>query len=200
MIEVNWKSFSGDRNMKDLILASTSPRRKELMELLGYDFKVMASHVEEHVDFSMKPDEIVQNLARQKAEAVFNENRDAVVLGSDTVVVVDEQILGKPKDENEAREMMQLLRNRTHQVITGVAILSEERKDIFANTTTVHFSNITDEEIEEYIKTPEAYDKAGGYAIQGWAGRFVPTVEGNYFTIMGLPISEVYEKLKNYDI
>ena len=186
--------------MKELILASTSPRRKELMEVLGYKFQVKASHVEEHVDYRCTPAQIVMDLARQKAEAVFNENKEAVVLGSDTVVVVDEKILGKPKNSDEAAEMMRLLRNRTHQVITGVAILSMEKQDIFADVTTVHFSDITDEEIEQYIKTPEAYDKAGGYAIQGWAGRFATKIEGNYFTIMGLPISAVYEKLKDYDI
>lgn len=184
--------------MKKLILASKSPRRKELLAMLPFEFSIEVSNVNESMEQDLPANEIVKSLAYQKANAVFKNNTDCIVLGSDTIVVCDGKILGKPHSKQQAREMMQFLRNKSHEVMTGVAILSEEKQDVFVNTSKVYFNDISDQEIEEYISTDEAYDKAGGYAIQGWAGKFISRIEGNYYTIMGLPLDEVYEKLKGY--
>jgi septum formation protein len=181
--------------VKKLILASRSPRRKELLGLLGYDFDVIVSDVSESVNEDLSPVELVKTLAYQKAIAVFEKHSHDVVLGCDTIVVVDDEILGKPKNQGQAKEMMLKMKNREHQVITGVAILSEEKKIVFSNTSVVHFNDIAEKEIDEYIKTPEPYDKAGGYAIQGWAARYISAIEGNFYTIMGLPLDQVFENL-----
>ncbi|MGI6607816.1 MAG: Maf family protein [Erysipelotrichaceae bacterium] len=181
--------------MKKLILASKSPRRKELLELLGFDFDVVVSDVNETVSENLSIEEMVKALAYQKAIAVFETHPDNIVLGSDTVVVVDNEILGKPKNAKQAKEMMLKIKNREHQVITGVAILSKQEKIVFSNTSVVHFNDIEEKEIDKYIKTSEPYDKAGGYAIQGWAARYISSIEGNYYTIMGLPLDKVFESL-----
>lgn len=183
--------------MKRLVLASGSPRRKELLSTLGYDFEVIVSDVEEVVDHSLTVNEIVKSLAKQKAMAVFQENRDAIVIGSDTVVACDGQILGKPHSKQQCKEMMELLRNKSHSVITGVAILYDDQIINFADEAKVYFDDISDEEIEKYIEMKEPYDKAGGYAIQGWAGKFISKIDGNYYSIVGLPVSTVYQHLKN---
>lgn len=179
--------------MKKLILASKSPRRKELLELLGFDFDIITTEVNESVSENLSPEELVKTLAYQKAIGVFESYPDNVVLGSDTIVVVDNEILGKPKNQQEAKEMILKMKNREHQVITGVAILSKEENVIFSNTSVVHFNDIEEEEINKYILTSEPYDKAGGYAIQGWAARYISAIEGNYYTIMGLPLDKVFE-------
>ena len=181
--------------MKKLILASKSPRRKELLELLGFNFDVVVSEVNELASDNLSPEELVKTLAFQKAKSVFKTHPNDVVLGSDTIVVVDNEILGKPKNQNQAKEMILKMKNREHQVITGVAILSDKENIIFSNTSIVHFNDIEEKEIDKYIKTTEPYDKAGGYAIQGWAARYISAIEGNYYTIMGLPLDKVFEGL-----
>lgn len=182
--------------MKRLVLASGSPRRKELLASLGYPFEVIVSDIEEVVDNSLEVKEIVKSLALQKATAVFNENKDAVVIGSDTVVACQGKILGKPHSKQECKEMMELLRNREHSVITGVAILYDDKVVNFADESKVYFDDISDEEIAEYVEMKEPYDKAGGYAIQGWAGKFISRIDGSYYTIVGLPTSSLYKALK----
>jgi len=178
--------------VKKLILASKSPRRKELLELLGFDFEVVSSDVNESASDNLSPEELVKTLAYQKALAVYKTHPDDLILGSDTIVVVDNEILGKPKNQQEAKEMILKMKNREHQVITGVALLSKEENVIFSNTSIVHFNDIEEEEIDKYVTTSEPYDKAGGYAIQGWAARYISAIEGNYYTIMGLPLDKVF--------
>ncbi|MGI6508986.1 MAG: Maf family protein [Erysipelotrichaceae bacterium] len=182
--------------MKKLILASKSPRRKELLELLGFDFDVISSEVDEVSSEDLSPEEMVKALAYQKAKAVFETHPDNVVLGSDTIVVVDDEILGKPKNERQAKEMMLKMKDREHQVITGVAVLSKKEEIIFSDISNVHFNDIEEAEIDRYVKTDEPYDKAGGYAIQGWAARYISAIEGNYYTIMGLPLDKVFKYVK----
>lgn len=182
--------------MKKLILASKSPRRKELLELLGFDFDVISSEVDEVSSEDLSPEEMVKALAYQKAKAVFETHSDNVVLGSDTIVVVDDEILGKPKNEKQAKEMMLKMKDREHQVITGVAVLSKKEEIIFSDISNVHFNDIEEAEIDRYVKTDEPYDKAGGYAIQGWAARYISAIEGNYYTIMGLPLDKVFKYVK----
>ena len=185
--------------MRKLILASGSPRRKELLGMLGYDFEVIVSNVQETMKEGLGPVAKVKDLAYQKASAVLKEHPDAIVIGADTIVLVDGEILGKPHDEKEATEMMKRLKNREHQVITGVAILCDRRQQFFSETTEVYFENISAEEISRYVKTAEPYDKAGAYAIQGWAGKFISRIEGDYYNVMGLPIAKVYSKLKRME-
>ena len=185
--------------MKKIILASASPRRRELMEMLGYDFEVIVSEVDETMKEGLNPTAQVKDLAYRKAKAVYDQHPDAIVIGADTIVLVDDKILGKPHDEKEAEEMMKMLRGREHQVITGVAILSDKKQHHLSSESNVYFDSITNEEIANYIKTPEAYDKAGAYAIQGWAGKFISRIEGSYYNIMGLPIDKIYAKLKRME-
>lgn len=184
--------------MKTIILASGSPRRRELLSMLGFDFDVEVSEVEEVIRPGLTNTAIVKDLAYQKAKAVFEKHKDCIVIGSDTIVECDDKIMGKPHSQQEAKEMMQTLRNRSHKVITGVAILSDKQQDFFADVAEVIFNNIADSEIEEYIQSKEPYDKAGAYAIQGWAGRYIREIKGNYYTIMGLPIDKVFNILKQY--
>ncbi len=182
--------------MKRLILASKSPRRKELLKLLDFDFEIISSEVDEVVPNNSSPKQIVEALAYQKAKAVYDAHNNDVVLGCDTIVVVDNEILGKPKNHKEAKEMMLKMKDREHQVITGVAVLSKEQENVFSDTSVVHFNDIEEKEIDKYILTSEPYDKAGGYAIQGWAARYISAIEGNYYTIMGLPLDKVYRAIK----
>ncbi len=185
--------------MKKIILASASPRRKELMAMLGYDFEVIVSDADETMRPGLTPIAEVKDLAYRKAKVVFDQHPDAIVIGADTIVLVDDKILGKPHSEKEAEEMMKLLRNREHLVITGMAILSDRKQHHFSEESKVFFDNITNEEIARYIKTDEPYDKAGGYAIQGWAGKFISRIEGDYYNIVGLPINKLYSKLKRME-
>lgn len=184
--------------MKDLILASGSPRRKELMETLEFPFRVVVSDVEEVVKENLSPAAIVKDLAYQKAKAVFKNNPDSIVIGSDTVVVCDGKILGKPANKQQAKEMMMMIKGKSHKVITGLAILHNREQYLASDTSKVFFEDIDERDIEAYIETNEPYDKAGGYAIQGWAGKYISKIEGNYYTIVGLPINKVYNYLKKW--
>jgi len=177
-----------------LILASSSPRRKELLDAAGWPYEAIVAGVDE----SLKPDEdpavYVQRLARAKAEAVAARLKSGLVLGADTTVVVENQILGQPCDDQDARRMLSLLNGKWHEVLTGVAVVrvgGESRVDY--ETTRVRFAEMTDAEIDWYISTGEARGKAGAYGIQGGAGLFIEEVRGDYFNIVGLPIRLVYE-------
>lgn len=185
--------------MKKLILASSSPRRKELLSYAQIPFEIVVSHVEEHFNDKNNPNEIVQALALQKAEAVANIlEQDAVVLGADTIVTIDNQILGKPNDENEARIMLGKLSGREHIVYTGVAIVSANESTTFYEETKVQFWELSDEEIDNYIKSGEPFDKAGAYGIQQLGSILVKRIEGDYFSVVGLPISRTYRELKRF--
>lgn len=183
-----------------LILASGSKRRIELLEDSGIDFKVIISDITEVIDPTLKNEDIATSLARQKAHSVFLNNQEEVVLAADTIVVLDNEILGKPIDEEDAYQMLKKLQGRTHEVITGVAIISKDKEDVFFKSTMVTMKKITDLQIQEYIKTGEPMDKAGSYGIQGIGSKLIKSYQGDFFTVMGLPLTEVLKKLSNYNI
>lgn len=187
--------------MRKVILASASPRRRELLEQAGILFEVMTANEPEIMTRTL-PEEAVTELALSKARAVAKEmNREAVIIGADTVVVRDGQILGKPGDEKEAAEILRSLQGRTHQVYTGVALIvkdwGKERVKTFWEKTEVTMYPATEEEIREYIATGEPMDKAGAYGIQGRAAVFVREIRGDYNNVVGLPVGRLYQELKN---
>ena len=185
-----------------IVLASASPRRRELLGLLGLDFVIEDSGVPEETDPAESPAESAVRLARQKAERVASRFADALVLGADTVVVAGREILGKPVDPEDARRMLQLLRNRWHFVITGVALIDSGngRQEARFVETGVQMADYSDADIEKYIRTGEPFDKAGSYAVQGLGGRLVARVEGCYTNVVGLPVCEVAEMLHEFGV
>lgn len=185
--------------MQRLILASASPRRREILQLAGVPFEVCAADTETAPD-GLKPADYTLELAKSKAQAVFADHPDRVVLGSDTVVVLDGKVLGKPKDDREAVEMLLSLGGRAHQVMTGVWVCSPDRADGFTDVATVHFYPITRAEAEAYVATGECADKAGAYGIQGYGMRFVRGIEGDFYTVMGLPGGRTRRFLSDFPI
>lgn len=183
---------------KKIILASKSPRRKELLSEMGITFDIYSKVIEEHLDPDVEPARAVEKLAEEKAQAVFDECLDAIVIGADTVVCVDHEILGKPKDREDAQRMLEKLSGSTHQVIGGVALLSKEKRIVFSCVTTVHFYELSEEQILAYIDSNEPMDKAGAYGIQGLGKQFVEGIEGDYFNVVGLPVSRVLRALKEF--
>jgi len=182
-----------------LILASSSPRRAEILTNAGLPFSVLSSAVDESPYPGEAPTALVQRLANAKADLVTARAvGPAIVLAADTVVVLDDKILGKPRSVEDARHMLQQLSGRTHSVLTGVALirLPDGERRQFIESTLVHFRPITDEELSSYLATEEPYDKAGAYAIQGQAGRYIPRIEGCYFNVVGLPLSRVLTELQ----
>lgn len=181
---------------KKLVLASQSPRRRELVTFLGIPFSVESPTSNEDLDTALTIEQQIEDLAHRKAKSVFEGSQDNIVLGSDTVVVLDGKVLGKPKDEEDACSMLRSLSGRTHEVITGVALISSNLERVFSVKATVTFFDLSDEEIKNYVATKDPMDKAGSYSIQGHAALFVESIVGDYYTIMGLPISRVYQELK----
>ncbi len=180
-----------------LVLASKSPRRSEILKNAGIDFVVRTANADETIKEGTPPDEAVVFLAARKAMAVPRAD-DETVLGADTIVVLNGEILGKPKNKEDAFNMIKRLSGRVHSVFTGVCAIGNGISMTFAEETKVEFYPLTDEEIFAYINTEEPYDKAGAYGIQGLASKFIRGIEGDYFNVVGLPISAVYEKiLKN---
>ena len=192
---------------RKIILASGSPRRRELLTNAGYTFEVVPAEVEENHGSGETPVALVERLALSKAEDVARRYQehdavDVIVLGADTVVVLDGNILGKPGSPEEAQEMLARLSGREHKVITGVALVQPgeaTRKVVTHETTQVFFRELSQQEIEEYAATGEPLDKAGAYAIQGIAGRFVTRLEGCYFNVMGLPVALVDRLLREWE-
>jgi septum formation protein len=177
-----------------LILASASPRRRELLAQAGFTFEVITADVPEIRKPGEDPIRFVTRLAREKAEAVLAREDippNALILGADTIVLLDEEVLGKPQDAPDAARMLRLLSGRTHQVITGVCLAKGRERQRAAEVTFVRFTTLSDEEIEAYVATGEPLDKAGAYAIQGRAGRWVPRIHGCYFNVVGLPLALV---------
>lgn len=176
-----------------LVLASASPRRRELLTQAEFSFEVQPADIDEALLPGEDSIAYVTRLAREKAEAVYalRADSDAVVLGADTTVCVDRQILGKPGSPEDAARMLRLLAGRTHRVITGVALVSSAQTQVAAEVTAVQFLSLSEAEIAEYIATGEPMDKAGAYAIQGRAARWIPRIEGCYFNVVGLPIALV---------
>lgn len=186
-----------ERLMSEIILASASPRRKELLEQVGIQFKVVKSSVEEVIT-ETEPDKVVMELSRQKAEDVaagLNDRKDRIVIGADTIVFCQGKILGKPKDESDAFAMLEGLAGKSHSVFTGVTLLIGDRMISFAEETKVNVKDMTHEEIRRYIATKEPMDKAGSYGIQGRFAAFVSGIEGDYNNVVGLPVSRIYTEL-----
>jgi len=182
-----------------LVLASASPRRRELLTQAGFSFQIHPAHIPEDPYPNEDPLAYVTRLAREKAQAVYNElaNSELVALGADTTVTLDNHNLGKPEDPNDAARMLRLLSGRTHRVITGVALVTADRTETAAEITVVQFLELSDEDIAAYIATGEPMDKAGAYAIQGRAARWIPRIEGDYFNVVGLPIALVSSLLES---
>jgi septum formation protein len=185
-----------------LILASASPRRAEILRNAGIQFEVRATDVDESRLTGEVPGDYVRRLALAKALSAATEYRDsrdeALVLGADTVVVVDADILGKPASQDDARSMLRRISGRMHEVHTGLALVRAPgtMQRVVEEITRVHFASLTEREIEDYIATGEAFDKAGAYAIQGIAGRYVSRIEGCYFNVMGLPLARLWSLLR----
>lgn len=186
--------------MRRLILASASPRRRELLAQIGFTFEVRPAHVNEDPRPGEDPIAYVVRLARDKAEAVYAELNDpeAVVLGADTTVTLDGHILAKPLDAADAARMLRMLSGRTHRVITGVALASAKGTEVTAEVTGVRFTALCEPEIADYVATGEPMDKAGAYGIQGLAAKWIPRVEGCYFNIVGLPLALVATMLEDF--
>lgn len=177
---------------REWILASSSPRRREILEQVGIAFRIVTSGVEEVIPAG-SPAEVVRALAKQKAEAVAAAcaEKGTLILGADTVVACDGRILGKPKDARDAYRMIELLQGREHEVYTGVALIADGCCASFAERTLVKVARMEPEEIRSYTATPEPYDKAGGYAVQGRFARYIEKIDGDYYNVVGLPICRI---------
>lgn len=187
--------------MKQIILASGSPRRKELLEQIGIEFSVMTSDTDENIEMT-QPENYVCKLATTKALAVRDnilsksDASDKVIIGADTIVFMDGSILTKPTDEEDAKKMLAKLSGKKHQVYTGVAVVSDDNIQTFAEMTEVLVSQMTAHEIEEYVASGEPMDKAGAYGIQGMFARYVEGIKGDYNNVVGLPVAHLYHVLK----
>jgi septum formation protein len=181
-----------------LILASASPRRAELLRAAGFDFDVVAPHIDEWLRDGESAEHYVRRLAAEKSAAVPLNNND-VVLGADTAVVVDGDILGKPADDEQARAMLRRLSGRWHEVMTGISVRRGSIEKGCVETTRVRFASLSNTEVAWYVASHEGRDKAGGYAIQGLASRFIPQIEGSYANVVGLPVTSVVELLNDVD-
>ncbi|MFJ7974746.1 Maf family protein [Peribacillus sp. JNUCC 23] len=181
--------------MHPLILASSSPRRKELLQVLQIPFQSVDANVDESIEPNTAPSDAVKELAHRKAKAVAANHPDSCVIGSDTVVALDGLILGKPTDRADARRMLQLLAGNTHFVYTGVALVQGKKSQVFFEETEVTFWDLSDAEIEGYLDSGEPFDKAGSYGIQGYGSLFVKKIHGDYFSVVGLPVSRLSREL-----
>ena len=184
------------------ILASESPRRKELLEMMGLEFEVKPSHSDETFEKDLSIEEQSKRLAYIKAKSVFDETTgDRAVIGSDTMVIKQDKIYGKPHTREQAIAMLRDLSNDKHQVITSISVISQKngeyKEQLDYDIADVYFKKMTDEEIEKWIDDDNPYDKAGGYAVQSAFGVHIEKINGNFFTVMGLPIHKLYDMLKN---
>ncbi len=190
-----------------LILASASPRRRELLEQIGVSFVIESSDVEEVVDASLPPEQQVQSLALQKAQAVARKHTEGLVLGADTVVVNEGKLLGKPRDTAEAKAMLAALSGKWHQVMTAVALVDaamgeNQTQNVWTSVeiTNVKFRELTEDDIAAYVATKESMDKAGAYGIQGYGALLVEKIEGCYNNVVGLPLQQVAAGLRTWGI
>jgi nucleoside triphosphate pyrophosphatase len=183
-----------------IVLASASPRRQELLKNAGVNFVVTPANIPEVRHHGEAPQNFAERMAREKARAVWAGTNDEYVLGADTIVVVDDLVLGKPEDEQNAARMLRLLSGRKHQVITGVCLIGSNVEDVRSETTAVYFSALSDADIRDYIATGEPMDKAGAYAIQGMASRWISRIEGDYSNVVGLPVTLVLQILHEHRV
>lgn len=179
-----------------IILASKSPRRKELLSKLGYDFITYNINVDETIDSYDSYVEFVEKTVLKKAQFAKNDFPNDIVICADTIVVCENKILGKPHNKEEAYKMISLLSGRTHLVVTSVSIVYQNNYKIITESTEVEVIQMTEEEIQGYINTPEPYDKAGGYAIQGIFSKYISRINGDYYTVVGLPLCRLNQELK----
>jgi septum formation protein len=188
--------------MRKIILASASPRRKELLEKIGLKFEVEPSNYAEDMHSRLSPDELARAISLGKARAVARKHKNAIVIAADTFIVFGGKIMGKPNTEAEARKMLMALRGKSHSVITGFTILDTEENKVLTKSveTVIHIKKLTPEEIDGYVKSKEPLDKAGAYAIQGLGSVIVERIEGDYFNVMGLPLSALAESLTEFGI
>ncbi len=182
----------------DIVLASSSKRRIEIMSELFEDYKIQVADISEFVDSFSSNEELVKKLSYMKAKAVFDSNEDSLVLGFDTLVFHNGKVIGKPQNRKECINMINELSDDTHEVITGFTMLAKDYCESFSSRCLVHFTKIPYDEIVNYSLTSEPYDKAGGYAIQGYIGRYIDKIDGDYFTVVGFPKALVYNKVINY--
>lgn len=181
--------------MKHIILASASPRRKEILELADLKFDVMPSDAQE-ITTKTAPNEVVMELASLKAKDIYKKSeKQSMIVGVDTVVAYQGQILGKPTDEADAKRMLTMLSGQTHEVYTGVCVIEDGKTKTFYEETKVTFYEISDEQIDHYIKTGEPMDKAGSYGIQGKAAVFIKGIEGDYYNVVGFPIARFLQEI-----
>lgn len=185
--------------MKKIILRSASPRRKELLEKAGYSFEIIAADIDETLDLNKTPYENVKRLGLEKAKYEQEKYPDAILIGCDTIVVLDGQIYGKPKDEQMAFEMLKKLSGRMHQVMSGVGIIYRDKVYNFVVTSDVYFKHLEEQEIWQYIETKECFGKAGSYAIQGIGRTLIDHYDGSLENIIGLPVQEVVRILGEID-
>ena len=181
-----------------IILASASPRRQELIKEITDNVLIIPADVDETIEEGICPKDSAEYLSKIKAMAVAKEHPECVVIGCDTIVLLGDKILGKPKDKDDAREMIASLSGTIHYVITGCTIVLDDKIKSFSETTEVEFLQVSQEEIEEYINSDEPYDKAGGYAVQGEAGGFVKRIKGDYNNVVGLPVDRLRDELNSF--
>jgi len=182
-----------------IILATNSPRRKELLTQLGIPFEVKAKEIDESYPKSFRPEAVAVYIAEKKANSFLEILADELLIAADTIVSIEDEIFGKPKDTNEAIMMLRKLSGKPHEVITGVALLYQQKIYSFYEKTTVYFKELTTEEIEYYIQEYKPFDKAGAYGIQEWIGMVaIDRIVGSYFNVVGLPVHRVYEELVNW--
>ena len=191
-------------NLPKLILASGSPRRAEILNFVGWEFEKRTADIDETSLQGESPEKYVRRLAEEKAAAVAEKYENALILGADTIVVIDEEIIGKPKDLEDARAMLQKLSGKRHEVFTGVALIKIENgkaeSKVDLQKTTVKFAELNESEINFLVEKGEPLDKAGAYAVQAQAALFIEQIQGDYWNVVGLPINLVYEMLKSFDI
>jgi septum formation protein len=188
--------------MKTIILASASPRRKELLEKLGLKFRVEPSNYQEDINSELEPHELAKSLSLKKAELVAMSHKSALVIAADTFIVFEGKILSKPQTETAARKMLSTINGRRHSVITGFTIMDTDSKKVLSKSieTKVYIRQLTSNEIDAYVRSKEPLDKAGAYAIQGLGSVIVEKIEGDYFNVVGLPLSALAKSLKEFGI
>lgn len=181
-----------------LILASASPRRQELLQDIGYPFDIVTADCEETFDHTASVFSAIEQIALVKARTVWEQHPEAVVLGADTMVCYENQMMGKPRSREDAYHMLKQLGGRTHTVISGVAIVWKGKAELFHEETSVTFYDLDEDLLMKYLDSSEPYDKAGAYGIQGMGKLFVREIHGDYFNVMGLPVAAVYRRIKPY--
>ena len=188
--------------MKRIILASSSPRRKELLEKIGLKFEVDASDCAEEIDPALEPDELVHRISLAKAKSVTSRHKDTIIIAADTIGVIGKKLLGKPHTADEARKMLAQISGKSHEVITGFTVLDTATNKVFSGTanTKVYIKKLTGQEIAAYVRTGEPLDKAGAYGIQGLGAVIVEKIEGDYYNVMGLPLNALTNALKEFGV